>query len=92
MCSKGSHIKPLAGLNYTRLSFKWTYVETKEYYSIKLIVTKQLLPFYPNLNTLFDIHNNSSNSQLGEIIFQNGNPVAFYTNTLIEPWKSCKKK
>jgi len=49
---------------------------------MKKIVAREVLFSYPNFNDVFEIHTNSSSTQLGAAISQKGKPIAFYSRKL----------
>ena len=46
---------------------------------IKLIIIRDASLIYPDFNERFDIHTYASEFQIGEVIIQNGKPIAFYS-------------
>ena len=49
---------------------------------MKRTVSRETLLAYPNFNETFEIHRDASNQQLGAVISQNNQPVAFYSRKL----------
>jgi hypothetical protein len=49
---------------------------------MKVLIAKETLLTYPDFNTEFEIHTDTSNVQLGACISQGGKPVAFYSRKL----------
>ena len=62
-----------------KVKFKWTKIENNNLEEIKRIVAHNTLLVYPDFNEEFKIHTNATDFQLGEVIIQNGNPVALYS-------------
>ena len=63
MWAKRSHLlQPLTELTSKKEKFKWTFVKQKPFGKIKLIVTRDTLLIYLNLNKRFDIHTDASES------------------------------
>ena len=54
-------------------------MEQKAFDDIKRTVAHDNLLAYPDFNKHFDIHTDASDYQLGELIIQNGKPIAFYS-------------
>ena len=50
--------------------------------NIKRVMAKETLPYYPDFNKPFEIHTDASLHQIGSVIIQNNNPVAFYSRKL----------
>jgi RNase H-like domain found in reverse transcriptase len=50
---------------------------TKAFETIKHIITKETLLTYPDFTQPFDIQNYASHTQLGAVISQNKQPIAF---------------
>ena len=66
-----------------KIKFKWTDVENSEFIAMKKIVQLDVLLSCPNFSERFIIHTDTSKPQLGGVMIQNGNPVAFYSHKLI---------
>src|SRR5687767_7622588 len=49
---------------------------------MKRIIMRETLLAYPNFSEVFDIHTDTSLTQLGACISQNGKPIAFYSRKL----------
>ena len=52
--------------------------------AIKKVCAQDAILHYLDFNEEFDIHTNSSNCSIGEIISQKGRPVVYYSKKLIE--------
>ena len=48
------------------------------YDAIKRVIGRELLLAYLDFNGLFQIHTDASKVQIGAVISQKGNPIAFY--------------
>ena len=81
-CKHVHTIAPLTKLFLTKIKFKWTDVENDTVIAIKTILVHDVLLSYPNLNEIFIIHTDVKKAQLGGVIIQNGNPIAFYSRQL----------
>ena len=83
MWRKRAHtLAPLTKLCSTKFKFKSTDVENNAFIEMKKIVGRDVLISYPNFNEKFIIHANTSNTQIGGIIIQNGKPIYFYSRKL----------
>ena len=80
--NSGHTLAPLTKLCLTKVKFKWPDVENNYFKGMKKIVGRVLLIFYPNFSEDFIIHTDASNTQLGEIMIQNGKPMSFYSQKL----------
>ena len=66
-----SHLlQHLTALTSSKARFKWTDVEQKAFYDIKLTVAHDSLLSYPDFNKSFDIHKDARYLQLGAVISQ----------------------
>ena len=54
----------------------------KTFDTIKKLLSRETLPFYPNFKEPFEIHTNVSKLQLGSVISQYGNPITFCSKKL----------
>ena len=61
----------------TKVTFKWIDAEQQAFNKIQQIVARNTLWIYPDFNVRFDIHTDDTDFQLGEVIIQNGKPIAF---------------
>ena len=89
MWDRRSHIlHPLMACTSPKVKFKWTSLEQKVFHEIKGTVARNTLLAYPYFNKRFDIHMDAIDYQLGAVISQDGNPIAFYGRKLTE-MKKC---
>ena len=72
-------LAPWTKLTSIQRNFTWTQVKQDSFNEIKRIVVRDALITYPDCNETFKIHTNASASQLGTLIIQKGNNIAFYT-------------
>ena len=75
-------LTPLTSMTSKQAKWKWDDKCQKAFDTIKKIVSRETLLAYPNFNKPFDIHTDASKSQLGAVISQNNQPVAFYSRKL----------
>ena len=75
-------LAPLTRLTSKDLPYKWTEVEQKAFKDIKAIISKDVLLAYPNFLIPFDVHTNASDTQLGAVISQKGQLIAFFSQKL----------
>ena len=75
-------LAPLTALTSDKKPWKWTELHTKAFNTIKQILSKEVLLSYPDFNQPFDIHTDASDVQLGAVISQKGQPIAFYSRKL----------
>ena len=86
MWAKRPHLlHPLTALTSQKYRFKWTDLEQKSLDDIKRAVSHDTLVAYWDFNRCFDIHTDASDYQLGAVISQNGEPIAFYSRKLTGP-------
>ena len=50
--------------------------------TIKRIMQKEVLLAYPDFSKPFEIHTDASHTQLGAVIAQEGQPIAFYLSLI----------
>ena len=67
----------LVGVGKKKL--KWNEVHQKAVQDIKKVMAKEIIFTSPNFNEVFEIHTDTSDRQLGAIIYQNGKPLSFYS-------------
>ena len=62
--------------------WQWTEVEQAAFETMKKIIGKETLLAYPGFSKPFVIHTDASHHQLGAVISQDGQPIAFYSRKL----------
>ena len=76
-------LAPLTSMTSKQAKWNWDAKCQKAFEEIKRIVSREtLLALYPNFNETFEIHTDASKQQLGAVISQNNQPVAFYSRKL----------
>ena len=75
-------LAPLTKLTSKTATFKWTDVEAKAFNNMKKALSRETLLAYPNFNKPFEIHTDASHTQLGAVISQDKQPIAFYSRKL----------
>jgi hypothetical protein len=74
-------LSPLTALTGTR-TFQWSPECSKAFSAMKALLTTETMLAYPNHNLPFHIETDASDYQLGAVIKQNGQPVAYYSRKL----------
>ena len=75
-------LAPLTHLTSSNIKFEWTHIEQMAFDKIKQIVRCETLLSYPDFNKPFEIHTDTSHTQLGAVISQNNKLIAFYSRKL----------
>ena len=83
MWRRHSHIlAPLSGLVSPKLKYNWGIEQQDAFEEIKIIITRATLLAFPDFTKPFHIYTDASNKQLGAVIMQEGQPLAFYSRKL----------
>ena len=85
MWQRRSHIlTPLTEISRgkKRQKITWTDELEKAFIELKRMVAQETLLHYPDWTIPFDIHTDASDKQLGAVISQKGNPIAFFSRRL----------
>mgnify|MGYP002063500018 FL=1 len=64
------------------MPFKWTDTEQKAFETMKKITSKEVSLSHPDFSKPFVIHTDANHTQLGAVITQNDQPVAFHSRKL----------
>ena len=80
-------LSPLTKLTSKSVPFKWTDTEQKAFETMKKIISEEVLLSYPDFSKPFVIHADASHTQLGAVITQNDQPIAFYSRKLNDQQK-----
>ena len=75
-------LSPLTSMTSKQAKWNWDAKCQKAFQEIKRIVSRETLLAYPNFNETFEIHTDASKQQLGAVISQNKQPIAFYSRKL----------
>ena len=75
-------LAPLTKLTSKTAAFKWTAVESKAFRDMKKALSRDTLLSYPDFSKEFEIHTDASHTQLGAVIAQDNQPIAFYSRKL----------
>ena len=62
--------------------FQWTPECQQAFAPVKAILAKDVFICYPNVNKLFHVYTDASDTQLGAVIMQEGQPVAYFLRKL----------
>lgn len=62
--------------------WEWTPEAATAFAQIKKIIARKVLLTHPDFSIPFEIHTDASKHQLGAVISQNGQPIAFYSRKL----------
>jgi len=83
MWIRWSHVlTPLSTLTSKTTKFNWTDEEQKAFDMMKKIISRNVLLAYPDFTKPFEIYTDASHKQLGAVIAQNNQPIAFYSHKL----------
>jgi transposase InsO family protein len=75
-------LAPLTAMTSKQATWDWNKKCQDSFETIKKIVSRETLLSYPNFNEPFEIHTDASKQQLGAVISQNKQPIAFYSRKL----------
>ena len=62
--------------------FEWTTVKSKGFKDMKKALSRNTLLAYPDFSKEFKIHTDASHTQLGAVIAQDNQPIAFYSRKI----------
>ena len=79
---RSEYLAPLSSLTSKTIKWKWTNKHQVAFENIKCLVSREVLLTYPDFKETFEIHNDTSHTQLGAVISQKGKPIAFYSRKL----------
>ena len=75
-------LAPLTALTSKNFKYNWKDEHQKCFDDIKHVIGREVLLTYPNFNDPFEIHTDTSKLQIGAVISQKGNPIAFYSQNM----------
>ena len=75
-------LAPLTKLCSKNAKWEWTNAQQTAFNNIKKVISRETLLAYPNFDKPFDIHTDASKTQLGAVISQDKQPIAFYSRKL----------
>ena len=75
-------LAPLTSLVSTKAKWKWTEEEQQAFDNMKKIISQEVLLAYPDFTKMFDIHTDASDLQIGSVISQDNQPIAFFSRKL----------
>jgi hypothetical protein len=75
-------LAPLTGLVSPLDKYKWGEEQQKDFDEIKQKASKVTLLEFPDFEKEFHVYKDASNNQLGAVIMQEGEPLAFYSRKL----------
>ena len=85
---RAHHMAPLTKLlSQKKGAIKWNKEADEAFKKIKEICAEDALLFYPNFAQPFEIHTDASEYQMGGVISQNGNTIAYWSRKLSETQK-----
>jgi hypothetical protein len=83
MLQKRSHmLAPPTGLVIPLVKYKWGEEQQKLFDEIKQKVSQETLRAFPDFEKELHVYTDASNKQLGAVIMEEGNPLAFYSRKL----------
>ena len=75
-------LAPLTALTSKNVKYDWKDEHQKCFNAIKRVIGREVLLEYPDFNAPFEIHTDASKLQIGAVIYQKGNPIAFYLQNM----------
>ena len=75
-------LAPLTQLVSNTRKWQWTDAQQNAFDKMKQIMSKEVLLSYPDFSQPFDLHTDASHTQLGAVLSQNNQPIAFYSRKL----------
>ena len=85
MWIRRSHIlAPLARLTSKTSKWEWGEKQAIVFKLAKRVIARETMLAYPDFSQQFEIHTDASHYQLGAVISQNGKPIAFFSQKLLD--------
>jgi hypothetical protein len=75
-------VAPITGLVSPLGKYKWGREQQKAFDEIKQKVSQETLLSFADFEKRFHVYTDASNKQLGEVIMQEGKPLAFFSRKL----------
>jgi hypothetical protein len=72
----------MTSLTSSKVKFEWHSPHQLAFEKIKKVIGTEVLLCYPDFNKPFHLYTDASDHQLGAVIMQDENPIAFYTQEL----------
>jgi hypothetical protein len=89
MWRRRSHIlAPLTALCSKTVTWKWSEECQEAFEAIKRTIARETLLKFPDFSKEFHVYTDASDYQLGAVIMQDDNPLAFYSRKLSKPQKN----
>jgi len=84
-----SHLMaPLADKTSKTMAFKWTPECQHSFNELKKLISKEVLLSFPDYTQKFVLVPDASDRQLGDVLMQNGKPLAFFS----KKFNKCQQK
>ena len=75
-------LAPITALTSKNVKYDWKDEHQKYFDAIKRVIGREVFLAYPDFNAPFEIHTDASKLQIGAVISQKVNPIAFYSRTM----------
>ena len=75
-------LAPLTALTPKNVKYDWKDKHQNCFDVIKRVIGRELLLVYPDFNASFEIHTDASKLQIGTVLSQKGNLIAFYSRKM----------
>jgi RNase H-like domain found in reverse transcriptase/Reverse transcriptase (RNA-dependent DNA polymerase)/Integrase zinc binding domain/Retroviral aspartyl protease len=86
MIPQRSHLlTPIVKLTQKKAKFEWTSECQRNFDQLKSLLAKQISLAYPDYTRPFHIYTDASKYQLGSVVTQSKQPIAFYSRKLTDP-------
>jgi hypothetical protein len=83
MWKRRSHIlAPLTSMVSKDVPFKWGSEQQEAFDEMKRVMSQETLLTFPDFNKTFHVYTDASDYQLGAVIMQDNNPIAFYSRKM----------
>ena len=75
-------LAPLTALTSKNVKYDWKDEHQKCFDAIKHVIGREVLLAYPYFNATYEIHTDAFKLQIGAVIYQKGNTIAFYSGRM----------